>query len=210
MTAAVTPSANVVATDQARGPGPSGVRRAALWVVFVVLAATLAWGVHGLVAQPAPRLADPSSWLAKQQLGHPVDQLLVGTITHPALTVAGDGVEVKTPTFNALAVVNGPEVPGEGGPVQPRFVTCTWTVSISHVEGTLPISLADFDSIDDVQTVFKPGLASGQRALPASLHTGQHLSFSIRSVMPIGEGLLRWAPDGDHIVAKWDYQVEND
>ena len=40
--------------------------------------------------------------------------------------------------------------------------------------------------------------------------TGHDLTFQIRSVMPVGEGLLRWAPDGDHIVAKWDYQVEND
>ena len=210
MTAAVTPTANAVSTDRAARPGPSAVRRVAFWTVVALLAASLAWGVHRLVAQPAPRFADPSSWLPKQQLDHPADQLLVGTVANPALTVAGDTVEVKTPTFTALAVVNGPEVPGEGGPVQPRFVTCTWTVSISHVEGTVPISLADFDSIDAVQTAFKPGLVSGQQALPANLHTGQSLSFRIRSVMPIGEGLLRWAPDGDHIVAKWDYQVEND
>ncbi len=39
---------------------------------------------------------------------------------------------------------------------------------------------------------------------------GQSLTFQIRSLMPVGEGLLRWAPDGDHVIAKWDYQVEND
>jgi hypothetical protein len=176
----------------------------------VVLAAALGWGIDGLVTRPTQRFANPSSWLPKQQLGHPVDQLLVGTVARPALTVVGDTIEVKTPTFSALAMVNGPEVPGEGGPVQPQFVTCTWTVSISHVEGTVPLSLADFDSIDAAQTAFKPGLVPGQHALPASLHTGQSLRFRIRSVMPIGEGLFRWAPDGDHIVAKWDYQVEND
>jgi hypothetical protein len=209
MTTAVAPTPNA-AKDRAQRPGPSGVRRVAFWAAVVALAATLAWGVNSLVAQPARRFADPSSWLPKQQLGHPVDQLLVGTVAHPALTVVGDTVEVKTPAFSALAEVNGPEVPGEGGPVQPQFVTCTWTFSITHVEGTVPISLADFDSIDAAQTAFKPGLVPGQRALPASLHTGQSLSFRIRSVMPIGEGLFRWAPDGDHIVAKWDYQVEND
>jgi hypothetical protein len=210
MTAAVTPTANAVPSDRAARPGPSAVRRVAFWAVFVVLAAALAWGIDTAVAQPATRVADPSSWLPKQQLGHPADQLLVGTVAHPALTIEGDPVKVETPAFSALAVVNGPLVPGEGGPVQPQFVTCTWTISISRVEGTIPLSLADFDSIDAVQTVFKPGLVPGQPALPASLHTGQSLSFKVRSVMPIGEGLFRWAPDGDHIAAKWDYQVEND
>jgi hypothetical protein len=28
--------------------------------------------------------------------------------------------------------------------------------------------------------------------------------------MPTGEGLMRCAPDGNNIVAKWDFQVEND
>ena len=70
--------------------------------------------------------------------------------------------------------------------------------------------MADFDSIDyhadGLQDV--PGARSGP--LPATLHTGQSLSFKVRAVMPTGEGLMRWAPDGNHIVAKWDYQVEND
>jgi len=209
MTTAVAPTAHA-ATDRAARPGPSGVRRAVFWTVFLALAATMAWGIHGLVSKPGLRTADPQSWLPREQLAHPVDQLLVGTVAHPALTVEGDLVEVKTPTFSALAVVNGPVVPGEGLPFQQQFSTCTWTISLSHVRGTVPISVADFDSIDHLQTVYKPMLVPGQPPLPASLHTGQSLSFKIRSVMPVGEGLLRWAPDGDHIVAKWDYQVEND
>ncbi len=209
MTTAVAPTADAP-TDQAQRPGPSGVRRALFWGVLMVLAGTMAWGIYGLTSKPALNVADPESWLPKQQLDHPIDQTVVGTVAHPALTVEGDFVRVQTPTFSALAVVNGPVVPGEGLPVQQQFTTCTWTISLSHVRGTLPISVADFDSIDHMQTVYKPALVPGQAPLPLSLHTGQSLSFKIRSVMPIGEGLLRWAPDGDHIVAKWDYQVEND
>ncbi len=209
MTTAVAPTANA-ATDRPQRPGPSGVRRALFWGVLIVLAATLGWGIHGLVAKPGLNTADPQSWLPKQQLDHPIDETVAGSVAHPALTVEGDFVQVQTPTFSALAVVNGPVVPGEGLPFQQQFTTCTWTISLSHVRGTVPISVADFDSIDHMQTVYKPTLVPGQRPLPATLHTGQSLSFKIRSVMPIGEGLLRWAPDGDHIVAKWDYQVEND
>jgi len=208
MTTAVAPTANAP-TDRAKGPGPSGIRRGVFWTAFLALATTLAFGVCGLVSKPAPRTADPQSWLPRSQLDHPVDQQLVGTVAHPALTVEGDVVEVETASFSALAVVNGPVVPGEGLPVQQRFTTCTWTVSLSHVRGAVPVGVADFDSIDHLQTVYKPVLVPGQ-SLPAVLHTGQDLSFKIRSVMPVGEGLLRWAPDGDHVVAKWDYQVEND
>jgi hypothetical protein len=191
-------------------PGPSGVRTLVIAGIFAVLFATLGYGVHGLLEKPHLNTADPQSWLPKQQLDHPVDQTFVGTVAHPALTVEGDSVEVRTPSFSALAVVNGPVVPGEGLPVQQRFTTCTWTVSLSRVVGRVPVAVADFDSIDHYQTVYKPYLVPGQPPLPAVLVTGQHLTFKIRAVMPVGEGLMRWAPDGEHIVAKWDYQVEND
>ena len=209
MTAAVAPTADAP-TDRASRPGPSSTRRVLFWVVFVGLAAAMAWGIYGLTSTPGRNIADPQSWLPKQQLDHPIDQTVVGTLARPALTVEGDFVRVQTPTFSALAVVNGPVVPGEGLPFQQKFTTCTWTISLSHVRGTVPISVADFDSIDHLQTVYTPTLVPGQQPLPAALHTGQSLSYKIRSVMPVGEGLLRWAPDGDHIVAKWDYQVEND
>jgi hypothetical protein len=210
MTATVSPTANAATKDRATRPGPSAARRLAFWGVFTILAATMAWGVYGLTSRPdAPHQTDPQSWLPRA-LDRPVDQVLVGTTSRPALTVEGDPVEVKTATFSALVVVHGPVVPGEGLPYQQHFVTSTWTVSLSNVRGTVPISLADFDSIDHQQTIYKPALVPGPQPLPATLHSGQQLSFKIRSVLPIGEGLLRWAPDGDHIVAKWDFQVEND
>ena len=106
--------------------------------------------------------------------------------------------------------MNGPVVPGEGLPVQTSSTTCTWTISLSQVKGRVPISVADFDSIDHNGAVYKPYLVPGQPKLPSVLLPGHSLTFRIRSVMPVGEGLLRWAPDGDHIIAKWDYQVEND
>ena len=209
MTTAVVPTADAP-KDRAEVPGPSGVRRLLFWGVFGVLVLAMGWGIHGLVVKPGLNTADPQSWLPKQQLDHPIDRTVVGTVADPALTVEGDYVEVRTPSFSTLAVVNGPVVPGEGLPVQQRFTTCTWTISLSHVKGSVPISIADFDSIDHTQTIYKPTLVPGQSPLPRTLHAGQDLTFKIRSVMPVGEGLLRWAPDGQNIVAKWDYQVEND
>ncbi|MGO8861975.1 MAG: hypothetical protein ACLQRH_14585 [Acidimicrobiales bacterium] len=197
-------------TGWAERPGSSRFRTILIVGIFAVLFAALGYGLYELTAPRQLNMADPQSWLPKQQLDHPVDRTLVGTYADPALTVEGDFVEVRTATFSALAVMNGPVVPGEGLPHQASFTTCTWTISLSHVVGRVPISVADFDSIDHSQTVFKPYLVPGERTPPTVVTTGHDLTFQIRSVMPVGEGLLRWAPDGDHIVAKWDYQVEND
>lgn len=209
MDAAVAP-ATAVPKSRASRPGSSGARTVVLIVILAILVATLGWGITGLVNRTRLNPSDPQSWLPRQQLDHPVDKTFVGTVAHPALTVEGDFVEVKTPAFSALAVVEGPVVPGEGLPVRQDYTTCTWTISLSHVHGTVPISIADFDTIDHDQTVYKPYLVPGHPTPPASLHSGQDLSFQIRVVMPVGEGLMRWAPDGNNIVAKWDYQVEND
>jgi hypothetical protein len=189
---------------------PSGVRRVLIVGIFAVLFAALGVGIYGLTAAHRTNLSDPQSWLPPRQLQHSIDATIVGTVSKPAITVEGDFVEVRTPKFSALALVTGPIVPGEGLPMQTNFTTCTWTISLSHVVGRVPISVADFDSIDHAQSVFKPYLLPGQPPLPSHVRTGQRLTFKIRAVMPVGEGLMRWAPDGDHIVAKWDYQVEND
>ncbi len=209
MTTTVAPAADTP-KDRVQRPGPSGVRRVVFWGVFLLLAISLAWGIRGLVTKPGVTTADPRSWLPKQQLDRPIDQTESGSVAHPGLTVEGDLVRVRTPSFSALVVVNGPVVPGEGLPVIQRFTTCTWTISLSQVHGSVPISVDDFDSIDHLQTVYKLALVPGQPPVPAALSTGQSLNFKVRAVMPTGEGLVRWAPDGDHIVAKWDFQVEND
>jgi hypothetical protein len=38
----------------------------------------------------------------------------------------------------------------------------------------------------------------------------QDIGFELRAAEATGEGLMRWAPDGTNIVAKWDFVVEND
>ena len=210
MTTALAPGAGAP-KDRVGQAGPSAVRRVLFWGVVVVLASALGWGIHGLVVKPSPITAtNPQSWLPKQQLDHPVDQTIDGSLAHPGLSVEGDFIQVKTPTFSALAVVDGPVVPGEGLPVIQGYTTSTFTIALSRVHGTVPINLADFDAIDARQTVYKMLLVPGQHPLPPTLHTGQDLSFKVRAVMPTGEGLMRWAPDGNNIVAKWDFQVEND
>jgi hypothetical protein len=54
------------------------------------------------------------------------------------------------------------------------------------------------------------GLVPGEHAPPRVLHPGQTLTFQLRAYELVGEGMMKWAPDHKHVVANWDYTVEND
>jgi hypothetical protein len=166
--------------------------------------------VRGTSHQSRTGLIGYPSFLPKSTLHFRSDALVVGTTSQPALTSQGDPVKVVTSHWSVLVVVSGPEVPGEGLPYQAPTTTCTWTVTISRATGEVPVSVSDFDSIDDLGSVFLPYLVPGQSRPPPVLRPGQRVSFEIRAGEPVGEGLMRWAPNGRQIVAKWDFVVEND
>lgn len=138
------------------------------------------------------------------------DSVLTGTVAKPALTTEGDSVKVVQGSSTALATVSGPEVPGEGLPVQTEATTCTWTVTITAGNAAVPIAVSDFNSIDHLGAVYRPRFVAGQPKPPAVLAPHVTTTFELRAVMVTGEGLVRWAPDGHHIVASWDFEVEND
>lgn len=197
--------------SRAGQPGSRRARTALIFCTFAALLGILAYGIDALVARSDQTYAggNPATWLPKQQLEQPVARTLVGTYSHPAITVAGGDVRVKTPSFSALVVVTGPLVPGEGYNYQPQSVVVTWTVHIWDVKGHIPLSADDFDSIDHVGTEFHL-LLPPATTMPKSVSTGRQVTFQLRALVPIGEDLLRWAPNGNNIVAKWDNQVEND
>jgi hypothetical protein len=161
-------------------------------------------------AAGATPLGSYPSFLPKDSLGGGTDSVLTGTAERPALTNEGDPVRVKTPAYSVTVTVTGPQVPGEGLPFQANADTCTWVVTMSDATGTVPIKTPDFTAIDDQSNVYKPAFVPGQPRPPAVLKPGQKVSFELRVVEATGEGLMRWAPDGTHIVAKWDFVVEND
>jgi hypothetical protein len=174
-----------------------------------------AGAVAGVLALAAVALAGCGgstypAFLPKNTLDPQVDTTLIGTMSRPALQVEGLGVKVETSHFHVLVVVSGPIVPGEGLPVQPDATTCTWTVTMKDATGDVPVSIADFHSIDHLGSVFLMGLVPGEHAPPPVLHPHRTLTFQLRSYELVGEGMMQWAPDHHHVVADWDYTVEND
>jgi hypothetical protein len=138
------------------------------------------------------------------------DAVLSGSAARPALTTEGDAVRVQFQQGSVLVTVTGPEVPGEGLPFQAAATTCTWTVTMTGATAPVPIAVADFTTIDHLGHIYRPSLVPGQPAPPAVLATGQSVTFELRVVMTVGEGLMRWAPGQQQIVASWDFEVEND
>jgi hypothetical protein len=177
------------------GPGPK--RIAALALCALALAGCGTGAVY-------------PSFLPKKTLNPSVDQVLTGTMAKPALQIEGLAVNVKTSKFHVNITVSGPVVPGEGLPEQPAATTCTWTVTMKDASTDVPISIADFHSVDHLGSVFLMGLVPGEHTPPRFIRPGQTVTFKLRSYELVGEGMMQWAPDHKHVVAYWDYTVEND
>jgi len=189
------------------GLGRAGVALAVLVVVAVIS------GCSGSKSNPyAGGMFTPQfpHFLPKKTLDAKTDVALTGTAVKPALTVDGEGVAVKTPNWSVSISVSGPTVPGEGLPYQSPATTCTWTIIMSNATGPVPISLADFDSIDHLGRIYRLSFVEGQPVPPSEIKPGQKVTFQVRAYEAVGEGIMRWAPIDQKIVAMWDYEVEND
>lgn len=158
---------------------------AVLLVAGLVACLVTALAGGGSNASGAPKadggLVGYPSYLPKSTLHVPTDSLLLGTMRRPALASEGDVVKVITPHWSALATVSGPEVPGEGLPYQTPATTCTWTVRIWKATGPVPISVSDFDSIDNLGNVYRPYLVTGEPSPPKVLGAGRSVTFELRA-----------------------------
>ena len=158
-----------------------------------------AGGAHFPSALPGKTAAHYPSFLPKKTLDPTIDATLIGTEAKPALQTEGLAIEAKTKAFHVDVTVSGPIVPGEGLPDQPAATTCTWTVTMKDASADVPVSIADFHSVDHVGSVFLMGLVPGEHAPPPVLRPGQTLTFQLRSYELVGEGMMQWAPDHGHV-----------
>ncbi len=195
---------------RASKPGPRVLCIVLLLGAFVL--AGCGGGGESRVPSALPGKTTPQypSFLPKKTLDPTIDATLVGTETKPALQAEGLAIEAKTKEFHVNVTVSGPITPGEGLPQQPEATTCTWTVTMKDASADVPVSIADFHSVDHLGSVFLMGLVPGEHRPPPVLHPGQTLTFTLRSYELVGEGMMQWAPDHEHVVGYWDYTVEND
>lgn len=185
----------------------------ASWSAAVVVATVLATVLAGCTAQGTPRVQDTYGGMPSYLATIPTttDELLDGSAKRPALTSEGDAVRVHlSGGTTVLAAVTGPVVPGEGLPHQGETTTCTWTVTMRGATRAVPFALSDLTTVDQLGNVYRLTPVAGRPQPPTELRAGQRSSFEVRTVMKVGEGVLRWAPNGSRTVAEWDFEVEND
>lgn len=138
------------------------------------------------------------------------DATVLGTPARPALTSQGDEIRAQLQHGSVLVTVSGPETPGEGLPYQASADTATWTVTLADAQGSVPIVVGAFSAIDSLGHIYHPALVPGQPKPPSSIRSGQTVSFELRTVMAVGEGMMRWAPESNTLLGTWDFVVEND
>ena len=86
----------------------------------------------------------------------------------------------------------------------------TWTITIRAGSKPVTIDPAGFSSSDHFGAIYAPQFVAGQPLSPGTVAPRTTVSFELRAIMVVGEGIMRWAPDGRHPVASWDFEVEND
>lgn len=183
-------------------------RFGALAGVAIVTAVLLSGCATAARPTPADTYGGLPTWLPKDT-GAP-NSLLTADVRHPAVTSEGDPVEVHLDGGSVQVTVVGPEVPGEGLPVQPEDTTCTWTVTISRASRPVRLRAGDFNTLDHLGTVYPVAAVPGQPAIPATVRPGQTVRFELRAAMPTGEGVMRYSGGTDDVLASWDFVVEND
>ena len=134
----------------------------------------------------------------------------VGTPARPALATQGDTVDVRPASGGSVrAMVTGPAVPAEGMPYKTPSTTCTFTVTLRALGRSTPVRTSDFATSDHLGATYAVRLVGG-RVPPTTLAAGHSTTFQLRTSMPTGEGVMKWAPDGRRAAASWDFVVETD
>ncbi|MBO1753885.1 hypothetical protein [Allobranchiibius sp. CTAmp26] len=191
----------------------TGGPRVALVVAGVALVGAALAGCGGSGHAAASRSAAAQtygslpSWLPPDPVR--AGDVAVGTPARPALAAQGQAVDVRPSTGGTVrATIIGPAVPAEGLPYKTPSTTCTFTVTLRAGTKPVPVRVTDFGTSDHLGATYAVRMVGATP--PAVLAPGRSTTFQLRTSMPTGEGIAKWAPDGHRAAASWDFVVETD
>ncbi len=150
------------------------------------------------------------SWLPRAVVPA-ADRVLSATPSRPRLAIEGDTVALGLPGGRARVTAVGPAVPEAGEQPVPATSPCRFTVTLAAVHGSIPLSSRDFSFLAEhgERNGARVTLRGGGR-LPRRIVAGRPVTLTLSSVLPVGNGQLRWAPMGGKPVVSWDFDVEID
>ena len=133
---------------------------------------------------------------------------VTASIGHPQLVAMGAPVEVSLPgNVQALVTTSGPASdPPQDGAKPNGAVKGTITVTAKPSAGTVHLAAADLTCRDQsgatvALTPVGPAAATASPGQPATL--------SLSGTFKAGDAQINWQQDG-HVLAIWDFTVEND
>jgi hypothetical protein len=191
--------------------------------VFAVLVA-FALGVtlgHSSHASALPassaRYGGLPSWLPKPKVT--VGRVVQASAAHPWLAaIEGDSVSVHLAHGRVMATVVGPAVPANAPALAQAarspnadITLCTFTATFAGASGRVPINANAFTIVDEQGQVSHLGVTTTRGGpAPGRVRQGQTVTLTMKSVLPEGEYILRWAPAGHKVLVGWEFNVELD
>ncbi len=124
---------------------------------------------------------------------------LRATARHPVLAVQGDTVAVDVGGRPVRATAIGPTVPDAVAGATRTAAPATFTVTLAG--GRRAISARAFTIVDEL------GAVHCNARLTVVRHA-RTTTVTVRDVLPVGNGQLRWAPDGRQATVAWDFDLE--
>jgi len=131
-----------------------------------------------------------------------------GSMADPAMSYAGSPVVVDLGHSTVTVNMQGPSYPANTK-LGAEQVACTFTVVLSQASHPVNLRTARFDVLDHAGTIHALRPAP-DTPLPATVQPSQTVTLHLTATIPSGEGLLRYAPDGNNNAAAWDYVAETD
>ncbi|MDD7687214.1 MAG: hypothetical protein PT944_04780 [Actinomycetaceae bacterium] len=194
----------------------SAKRYAAILLIGLVLAGCSGQAASSesgsAAASSGQRSSATAADLATRAMGYvrPARQLVASPL-NPVLVSQGETVKIQLSDTDSVKVsVTGPEHAPNSDPDVESLLSW-WTVEMSDASAEIPLSLAEFNIQDRTGGIhtFQPR-SDDMKEMPASLQPGQTLRFQLQTPIPAGDGIVRWAPDAQHVIAAWDYIGEFD
>jgi hypothetical protein len=156
-------------------------------------------------------------WLPKPK--KTVGRVVQASAAHPWLAaIEGDTVSVHLASGRVLATAVGPAVPANAPAIAQAdrspnadISLCKFTVTLAAASGRVPLDANAFTIIDEQGQVSHLGVsASRGEPPPARVDAGQTVTLTMKTILPEGEYILRWAPVGHRVLVGWEFNVELD
>jgi hypothetical protein len=131
-----------------------------------------------------------------------------GSADSPALSYQGSPVIVQLATGRVTVNVVGPALPPDTK-LNADQVACTFTITLGGSDTAVPIAASQFDVLDHIGGVHALALVASTTA-PTQVDPHRTVTLKLAATLPSGEGLVRYHPTAEVVVAAWDYVAETD